>query len=247
MVIGWFSCGVTSAVACKIGLSLYDNVDIYYIDTGSQDEDSIRFLKDCEKWYGKKISILRSKKYENHFDVIKSKRFINGPTGAACTFELKKKVRYDFQDQIKNWDGQIWGFDADEKKRAKRFAEQNPMTKPLFPLVELNISKENAAFILKKAGIELPNMYKIGFNNNNCIGCVKGGMGYWNKIRIDFPEYFLKMAKLEREIGHSCLKEEVNGVSKPLFLDDLDPQRGNFPSEIMPSCDLFCDLEFLNL
>lgn len=35
MIIAWFSCGVTSAVACKIALSLYDDVQIYYIETGS--------------------------------------------------------------------------------------------------------------------------------------------------------------------------------------------------------------------
>lgn len=34
MIIAWFSCGVTSAVACKIALSLYEDVHIYYIDTG---------------------------------------------------------------------------------------------------------------------------------------------------------------------------------------------------------------------
>ena len=32
----------------------------------------------------------------------------------------------------------------------------------------------------------------MGYNNNNCIGCIKGGMGYWNKIRVDFPEVFEK-------------------------------------------------------
>ncbi len=37
-------------------------------------------------------------------------------------------------------------------------------------------------------------MYDLGYPNNNCIGCVKGGMGYWNKIRKDFPEVFQKRA-----------------------------------------------------
>lgn len=35
MIIAWFSCGVTSAVACKIALSLYEDVQLYYIETGS--------------------------------------------------------------------------------------------------------------------------------------------------------------------------------------------------------------------
>lgn len=58
-------------------------------------------------------------------------------------------------------------------------------------------------------------MYDLGYPNNNCVGCVKGGMGYWNKIRVDFPEVFERRARQEREIGHSCIK----GV----FLDELDP------------------------
>ena len=31
-------------------------------------------------------------------------------------------------------------------------------------------------------------MYDLGYPNNNCIGCIKGGMGYWNRIRKDFPD-----------------------------------------------------------
>lgn len=48
MIIAWFSCGATSAVACKIALSLYDDVHIYYIETGSGHPDNTRFLADCE-------------------------------------------------------------------------------------------------------------------------------------------------------------------------------------------------------
>ena len=50
--------------------------------------------------------------------------------------------------------------------------------------------------MLQNAGIELPEMYKLGYQHNNCIGCVKSsGAGYWNKIKIDFPErYFLSPA-----------------------------------------------------
>ena len=77
-------------------------------------------------------------------------------------------------------------------------------------------------------------MYDLGYQNNNCIGCVKGGMGYWNKIRQDFPEVFEQMAKLEREVGHSC----INGV----YLDELDPCRGRMEDEIMQDCGIMCYL-----
>lgn len=202
----------------------------------------MRFLHECERWYGQPIHILRSEKYADHFDVIEKQDMICGNrVFYPCTYELKKKVRYDFQDSIKEWDGQVWGFDAGEELRARRFAEQNPVTKPLFPLIEKGITKENAAYMLEHAGIGMPLMYRLGYRNNNCVGCIKGGMGYWNKIRVDYPGHFKRMAELERKIGHSCLKDKDGSV----FLDELDPKRGNFPEEVMPSCDLFCELEFM--
>ena len=81
-------------------------------------------------------------------------------------------------------------------------------------------------------------MYELGYANNNCVGCVKGGMGYWNHIRKDFPKVFESRAKLEREVGHSMLKDK-NG---PVYLDELDPNRGDMNTEIMPDCGIMCYL-----
>ena len=115
MIIAWFSCGVTSAVACKIALSLYENVQLYYIETGSGHPDNTRFLADCEKWYNQPIHIIRSDKYSCVSDVLR-KGYINGAHGAACTLELKKKVRYKLEKELGSWDGQVWGFDYDPKE-----------------------------------------------------------------------------------------------------------------------------------
>ena len=67
-------------------------------------------------------------------------------------------------------------------------------------------------------------------------GCVKGGMGYWNRIRKDFPSVFSERAKLEREIGASC----INGV----YLDELDPERGRLEDEVMDECGIMCELAY---
>lgn len=245
MIIAWFSCGATSAVACKIALRMCDDVRIIYINTGSHHPDNVRFKSDCEKWYGCEIEEYRSDKYNNVLEVLR-KGFINSPHGAACTLELKKKVRYRIEKEVKNWNGQVWGFDFCEREinRAIRFKEQNPATKPLFPLIENRITKEGALAMLHMVGIEVPTMYKLGYNNNNCIGCVKGGMGYWNKIRVDFPDKFEETAKIEREIGATCLKDS-NG--NKIYLDELDPTRGIETSPIIPDCDLFCQIEFQNI
>ncbi len=53
-VIAWWSGGITSAVACKLAIDFYgkDNVQVLFIDTKNEHEDTYRFLKDCQKWYG---------------------------------------------------------------------------------------------------------------------------------------------------------------------------------------------------
>ena len=76
-------------------------------------------------------------------------------------------------------------------------------------------------------------MYDLGHPNNNCIGCVKGGMGYWNKIRVDFPEVFERRAKMERDIGATC----INGI----YLDELDPDAGR-NKVVVADCGIMCEL-----
>lgn len=245
MIIGWFSCGVTSAVACHLALLHYTNVEIYYIETGSSHNDNTRFINDCEHWFNKEIHILRNDKYTSVIDVLSKKRYINGPAGAPCTLELKKRVRYALEDKIGSWDGQVFGFEYSKKEifRANRFKEQYPATKPLFPLIEHQLTKQNCMALLEHANIALPLMYLLGYHNNNCIGCVKGGMAYWNKIRNDFPAVFKQMCQLERNIGATCLKDN-NGR---LFLDELEPNRGNFNEILTPECSLFCEIEFADI
>jgi hypothetical protein len=102
-----------------------------------------------------------------------------------------------------------------------------------------NDKKDNADMV-SDAGIALPAMYQLGYRNNNCIGCVKGGAGYWNKIRVDFPEAFERMAKLERQLKMSVLKKD----GKKWFLDELPEGVGHYPNEPDISCGVQCSFEW---
>ena len=243
--IAWFSCGATSAIACKYAIKMYPNVEIIYIETGSSHCDNLRFIRECEQWYGHQIRMVKNPKFDNVLDVISKRKFINGPMGASCTYNLKKVVRFEIEKQVKQWFGQVWGFEfaKHEINRAIRLQEQYPSIKPLFPLIEAKLNKAECLAMLRKAGIELPTMYKLGYHNNNCIGCVKGGIGYWNKIRKDFPTAFRNMAMMERNINATCLHDEKGKI----FLDELEPNRGMLDEPIVPECGLFCDLEFQSL
>lgn len=226
MKIGWFSCGCSSLVACKIS-----NPDkIIYIHVANQHPDTLRFLMDANSILGN-IEVLQSMDYVSVDDVITSRRYINGPSGARCTLELKKRVRQKWEQE--NWDRHtyVWGFDLTEKSRAERTIESMPEFDHEFPLIDAGLTKEDCHALCEKWGVKRPAMYDLGYPNNNCIGCVKGGKGYWNKIREDFPAVFKRRAKQEREIGHSCIKG--------CFLDELDPNTGR-NKVIVPDCSLAC-------
>lgn len=243
-IIAWWSAGVTSAVACKLILDEFgaDKVRLMYFKIDSAHPDNERFIKECEAVYGKEIEIHRSAKYLDQFDVAQKTRYINGPNGARCTLELKKNVRYRIEEET-DFLHQVFGFEYDKKEinRAIRFIEQYPKAKAIFPLIEQKMTKEHSLYYLENVmGIERPMMYKLGYSNNNCVGCLKGGAGYWNKIRRDFPDTFTKMARIEREIGNSCLKDK-NGR---IFLDQLNPNAGRKEGHVLPDCGNFCEIEF---
>jgi hypothetical protein len=231
MIVSWFSAGVSSFIAAYL---VRDKLDkIIYIDIEDQHPDSMRFLQDCSYAIGKEIEILQSP-YKSVSNVVLTVGYINGVHGATCTNILKKRVRKQWEREHKDIElTYVWGFDAAEKHRADRLLETMPKQNHLFPLIEQNFAKENAHGLLKKLGIKRPAMYDMGYSNNNCIGCVKGGMGYWNKIRIDFPDVFAERARQERVIGASCF----NGI----YLDELDPARGRMEDEIMEECGFICE------
>ena len=236
MKVVWISAGVSSFIA---GWLVRDTVDKWiYIDVKDQHPDSMRFVKDCEVLIESSIEILRSDKYEDVADVVRKTRMINSPYGSSCTGMLKKAVRKKWEnEQYQNGITDlcyVWGMDASEKRRAESIIKNFPEFKHEFPLIDKGLSKEDCHALAKEIGLKRPVMYDLGYRNNNCIGCVKGGMGYWNRIRKDFPEVFKARAELEREIGHSCM----NG----LYLDELDPNRGKLEEEVLEDCSIMCYL-----
>ena len=241
LTVAWLSAGVSSFIAAYL---IKDEIDeFYYIDIDDQHPDSMRFIKDCEKLLGKQIIILKDKKYGSVENACRAAMAMRIPTNgfAPCTKYLKKRVRkeqfeYYHQNDEKTY---VLGMDcsAREKARAERIIEGQPEFNHRFPLIEKELTKQDCHAMSKRLGLKRPLMYDLGYQNNNCIGCVKGGMGYWNKIRKDFPDVFASRAKLERQLNSRCLKE--------CYLDELDPNRGNADEEIMEDCGIFCEINLM--
>ena len=207
-VIGWWSGGVTSAITCKLCIDIYglENVRLIFIDTFNEDEDTYRFKKDCEKWYGKKIETItrigKGKKYQKIQDVWYKYKSLNVAGGAVCSYELKRQLRKEWEKE-NTYKAQAFGFDVNELKRVKSMVNSYKKTaKPIFPLLMYGLNKDDCVQVILESGIKLPKAYVLGFLNNNCLntGCVQGGIGYWQKMKRDIPENFNAMAKVEHEL-----------------------------------------------
>ena len=205
MIICWWSGGVTSAVACRLAIDIYgkDNCRIIFIDTFNEDDDTYRFRDDCQEWYGIEIESITgiNETYPSIQDVWEKYGSLNTAKGAICSSTLKRDVRLAWE-KGNSFTSQVFGFDIDEPKRAKSMAMNYPKAKPIFPLLLFGLSKKSCISMIEREGIEVPRMYHLGFHNNNCFktGCVQGGIGYWQKMKDEFPEKFLTMAKIEHDL-----------------------------------------------
>lgn len=225
--LAWFSCGAASAVSTKLALSMYDNVEIVRIHIKDEDIDNDRFANECEQWFGQEIKVLTNDEFQGSVDkVIEKRRYMSGVAGAPCTSELKKAVRKNYQ---RFDDSHIFGFDVNEKHRVDQVLDAEPELDILTPLIEHEIDKDFCFQLIRSVGIEIPRMYRLGFPNANCIGCVKAsGAGYWSNVRKHFPDVFYKRCEQERLIGAKLWKISVKKYQK-LFPEKWDKMNNEEP------------------
>lgn len=244
-IVCQFSCGAASAVATKLTIAKYGSThDVRIINAflKEEHEDNRRFAVDCSQWFGKEITTLRNEKYESSvIQVFRRRQYMKGPRGAPCSLELKRKVLDAWKQP---GDVMVFGYTIEEVDRLDDFREMNPDRPVIAPLIDAGLGKDDCKAMVERAGIVLPFMYRLGYDNANCIGCVKGGEGYWRAIREDFPEYFEAICLLQDEIGEgSWFLRYRSGTKKDqrFPLRDLpagEPRR----NEALPSCSFFCEM-----
>lgn len=235
-----FSCGAASAVAAKLAVETYgDACVVVYADTmATEHGDNARFFADVERWIGRRIRKVRSEKYATVDEVFEKRRYMVGLKGAACTTQMKKLPLDAFRSPE---DILILGFTADEQKRADDLEERNPSLRLEWLLIDRGITKAECLARLTSAGIALPAMYLLGFDHNNCKGCVKSqSAGYWNRTRRLFPEVFERRARQSRALNLQLVRLG-GGDRKRLFLDEL-PLNADAPDDEI-ECGPVCQMQ----
>lgn len=237
----WFSCGAASATAAmltKIQYGETHNIRVLNNPVLEEDPDNLRFLKDVEDWLGIPIETVTNHKYPNcsAVEVWEKRKYMSGVKGAPCTLELKKMARQQFEmDNDIDW--HVLGFTSEEKHRFERFRErERPNTLPI--LIDANMAKVDCYMYLQEAGIELPAIYKRGYPNANCIGCVKAtSVTYWNHVRQQDPEIFKARAEQSRQLGVKLVKYK----GERIYLDELPPDAKGRPMKTLDfECGIFC-------
>lgn len=254
-VIAWWSGGIASAVACHWAVQMFKDVEVVFIDTKNEDEDTYRFKDDCEKLYGQPIISIHSKVHTSIEDVWYKFNSLNVATGAICSKELKFNVREEYQN-LEVHAAQIFGYDVNERQRHINMRRNYPEINAISPLIDLGITKAGTVRYFMKLGIEIPRVYKFGFSNNNCFktGCVQGGIGYWQKIAREDPTKLDAMAEREHRITDvkgepvTMLKDRTGGQTSRLFLKphpkypeikDISMVKGREPESLI-ECNGFC-------
>ena len=173
------------------------------------------------------------------WDIFYNDLFIGNSRAANCSKILKQRMARDFvkeywkPEQIKTYMGIDWTeihrTEAPERNWFKCCISLN------FPLCHYPLhSKEDSFKAIEESGIEIPNLYKDGFEHGNCGGfCVRAGQSHFrNLLKTNEP---LMMYHARKEMGlaelireakntdeqYSILKKTKDGITSSFTLFDL--------------------------
>lgn len=212
----WYSHGAASLTAAKLAIDTYKgDREIVVANIFLKNECIEPELTTwAENFLGVKITTIQDTKYDADVnEVVRKTRYMSGVNGARCTAELKKRVRKEWQRYD---DLHVFGMDINETGRIDKILDAEPDLDIWAPLIDAKMTKRGCfTYLSAIPGFKLPKMYALGYHNNNCIGCLKAsGAGYWNKIRVDFPEVFAQRSRQEELLGTALTLMSKNDVAK---------------------------------
>lgn len=225
--------GLTSFEALRRTLDKHgkEHTHAYFADTKQEDEDLHRFLKDQERYFG--IEIERIADGRTIWQTWKDRRCItlrlpSGADVAPCSMLLKREV-IDTMITTRYAPGtytRVFGYEWSEIDRMSRLEADIAPEKAWFPLAERPyVDKCHISNFLEEIGIEVPRLYKLGFEHNNCGGgCVKAGQAHWAHLWFTLPDRYLMWEEKEEEFRQwidkdiAILKDRRGGQSKPMTL-----------------------------
>ena len=222
MVVVGFSGGVSSAWCAGWALRTYpkDDIVLLWHDTKEEHPDTIRFIREMSSALD--ISVTECSDGRSVTQVFRDEGFLGNNQNAMCSRVLKQLPGAKFVssaiergcDVVK-----VVGMSAKEPRRVERQVAlaANGGFAVRFPLIETATTKQQAFDWCLSMGVKPSAMY-CWAEHANCVGCVKGGMAYWQAVAEHAPDVYAQRVALEEEFGHGILR---GGDREHYLLKDL--------------------------
>ena len=209
VVVG-FSGGVTSAWCAGWALRNYprDQIVLLWHDTKEEHPDTYRFLREMAAALD--LPITERSDGRSVTQVFRDEGFLGNNQNAPCARILKTVPGNLYVEELKARGHEvvkIVGFSAKEPKRvANAVAKAHHRGYwPRFPMIETGTTKQQAVDWCLSLDVRPSAMY-CWAEHANCVGCVKGGMAYWQAVAKNAPEVYAQRVALEEEFGHGILR-----------------------------------------
>jgi len=225
-----YSGGLASWGAAKRCIERYgvDNVQLMFADTMMEDDDLHRFMKETVAEMGVQLVILADGR--TPWEVFKDVRFLGNTRVDPCSRALKREpIRKWIEDSYEPHEVTIhMGMDWSEAHRLER---ARPYWEPYIidaPLLWDLVGKPQLMKELAALDIELPRLYKLGFQHNNCGGfCIKAGQANFKLLLESMPERYAEHEQEEEKLRAyldadvAILRDRTGGDTKPMTMKDF--------------------------
>jgi len=245
MNIATLSGGIMSFYTAYLSIQKYgkENVLLYFNDTKWEHPDLYRFLNDIQSFLGKEIYIDTDGRTPEQ--VFFDEHFLGCNRVPICSRVLKAERLQKF---YKDGDNLIFGIGLEEQHRRQRiiaayqtvYAKTGKFCTLEFPLIQQEIPRNKIDDWFKQTGIIMPELYRLGFEHNNCSGgCVRQGIKQWRKLLALLPEVYHERETLEKQFRekHGDYHYLKDITLEQLRLDnEYDSQEELFSGECIGVC-----------
>lgn len=222
-----YSGGLSSFEVARVLVAEHgpDDVECVFTDTATEDEDLYRFLRETIDYLGCTLTHLADGR--NIWEVFMDAKFMGNSRIDPCSRVLKREMfrryldeRYPDPEAVTLY----YGIQEHEKHRITALTERWAPYRVEAPLIALGTTTEQMQVTLDAIGIELPRLYELGFEHNNCGGfCVKTGQRQMAHLLKVLPERYRwheeQQEKLFAVIGpHGFIRKTVDGEMHYLSL-----------------------------
>ena len=209
-----FSGGIASFEAARrtILAKGVDNVTCLFADTLIEDQDLYRFIDQSIAHLG--VKFVRLCEGRTPWQVFNDVRFIGNSRVDPCSKILKRDIcdKWLLDNCVHDETVVVLGLDWTETHRISgahmRYLQNGWDTE--YPLNEAPWFDKNKVLAeLIEHGIDLPRLYRLGFEHNNCGGfCIKAGQGHFAKLLHDLPDVYA-MHEAEEQKLRDILDKDV--------------------------------------